>query len=77
MGTLEGVEGQYITETKHEKGALPQQNEYLAQNAGIIPSINQAPESARDVNEEEDAAERHVKLGDSAEENGAQQKLKK
>ena len=47
MGTLGGVEGQYITESKHDREPL------LQQKAGVNPSINQEPDSARDINEEE------------------------
>ena len=48
MGTLEGVEGQYITESKHDREPL------LQQKTGVNPSINQQPDSGRDINEEED-----------------------
>ena len=66
MGTLEGVEGQYITESKHDREPL------LQQQTGVNPSINQQIDSGRDINEEEDEGERVVKMGDSAEENEAQ-----
>ena len=65
MGTLEGVEGKYITESKHDREPL------LQQKTGVNPSINQEPDSARDINEEEGEGERVVKMGDSAEENPA------
>ena len=70
MGTLDGVEGQYVTESKQDREPLLQQN-------AVMPSINQEVDSARDIGDKEDGMERHVKMGDSAEDNPAQQSLKK